>query len=182
MKYEKIFLPIRIGNMELKNRLVVPPMATNYCNPDYSVSERAIAYYGKRAQGGFGLITLEGTVVDPLGRATARMSCIYDDTFIPGLKRLADEVHKWGAKLSVQIHHAGRQTSSATMGGQPVSASKIKCPFIKEVPRELTTEEAYQVIEQFGDAALRARKAGVDCVEIHGAHGYLISQFMSAYS
>jgi len=98
-------------------------------------------------------------------------------------KKLTDEVHKYGAKMSIQLHHAGRQTLSAFIGGQQIVApSAIAHPLYGEVPRELTTEECWRIINDYGDAALRAKKAGFDAVEIHAGHGYLPAQFMSANS
>ncbi len=181
-KFEKLFEPIKIGTMEVKNRFVVPPMGTNFANPDGSVSQQLIDYLVSRAKGGYGLIIVEVTAIDPLGKAIPLQPGIWDDKFIPGWKKLVDEVHKYGAKIAVQLHHAGRQTTREVIGAQPVAPSPIPCPVDREMPRELTTEEVYELIEKFGDAARRARDAGFDAVEVHGAHGYLIAQFMSAYS
>lgn len=183
MRFKKLFEPIRIGSMEVRNRLVVPPMGTNYANSDGTISQRSIDYYTERAKGGFGLITIEVTAVDPTGKAIPNEPGLWCDEQIEGYKKLADNIHAHGAKMSVQLHHAGRQTLAAFIDGkQPIAPSPIPCPFCQEVPHELTTEEVYEMIEKFIDAAERAKEAGADAVEIHGAHGYLISQFMSPYS
>ncbi|SLM18329.1 NADH oxidase [uncultured spirochete] len=183
MDFSMSMSPIKIGTMEVKNRFVVPAMGTNFANPDSSVSQQLIDYHVTRAKGGYGLIIVEVTAIDPLGKAIPFEPGIWDDSFIPGWKKLADEVHKYGCKIAVQLHHAGRQTTSGTLGGnQPVAPSPIPCPVDKEMPRELTTEEVYELIEKFGNGARRARDAGIDAVEVHGAHGYLVAQFMSAYS
>ena len=183
MKYKTLFSPIKIGNMELRNRLVVPAMGTNQCNQDGTISQGFIDYWSARAKGGWGLCTVEVTAVDPLGKASMAVPVLYNDKFIPGFKSLIDEVHKHGTKIGIQLHHGGRETLSVYIGGkQVVAPSPIPCPVCRETPRELSTEEVYQLIEKFGDAALRARKAGADCVELHGAHGYLVAAFMSAYS
>lgn len=182
MDFKVLFSPIRIGNMEISNRFVVPPMGTNLANPDGSVSQEFIDYWEARAKGGWGLLIVEVTAVDPLGKAIPFQPGIWDDSFIPGLKKLTDIVHSFGVKIAVQLHHAGRQTSSQIIGEQPVAPSPIPCIVSKEMPRELSIDEIYDLIEKFGDAALRARKAGFDAVEIHGAHGYLIAQFMSPHS
>lgn len=182
MMFPKLLSPIKIGNMEVKNRFVVPPMGTNYANPDGSVSEQLVDYYAARAKGGFGLIIVEVTAIDPLGKAIPFQPGLWSDEFVPGWKHLVNEVHRYGAKIAVQLHHAGRQTAAAIIGGQPVAPSPIACPVMKEIPHELTTEETHELIGKFRDAAVRARDAGFDAVEIHGAHGYLIAQFMSAYS
>lgn len=182
MKYKKLFSPISIGTMQLKNRFVVPAMGTNQCNPDNSVSDRFVEYWATRARGGWGLLIVEVTAVAPNGLASERVPALYDDKYIPGMKKLTDEVHKSGAKMAVQLHHAGRQTDPRLVGGELVAASAVKCPTIQVMPRELKTEEVYEMIEQFGDAAARARKAGMDCVEVHGAHGYILASFMSPHS
>ncbi|AEG59760.1 NAD(P)/FAD-dependent oxidoreductase [Desulforamulus ruminis] len=182
MNFSSLFLPIKIGTMEVKNRLVVPAMGSGLGNPDGTVSQRLIDYWVARAKGGFGLLITEFVFVDPPGKAVPDQLGIWKDDFIPGFKKLAEEVHKHGAKIALQIHHAGRQTSQQLTGVQPVAPSPLPCPVGKEVPRELTTEEVYQLIEKFGDAALRAKRAGYDAVEIHAGHGYLVTQFMSSYS
>ncbi|HHY39803.1 MAG TPA: FAD-dependent oxidoreductase [Syntrophaceticus sp.] len=183
MDFRLLFSPIRIGTMEVSNRFVVPPMGTNLANPDGTVSEELIAYWEARAKGGWGLLIVEIAAVDPLGKAIPYQLGIWDDKFIPGYKKLVDTVHRYGAKIAVQIHHAGRQTSSAILGGEkPVAPSPVPCFVTQETPRELTTEEVYQLIEKFGDAAARAREAGFDAVEIHGAHGYMVAQFMSQHT
>lgn len=178
-----LFTPIKIGSMELKNRLIVPAMGTLQCSEDGSVTDQLIEYWAARAKGGWSLLLVEVTAVDPLGVSAPFVPVLYDDRYIPGMKKLADEVHKYGAKIGVQLYHAGRQAvCKALLGKQPVAPSPIPCPLINEVPHELTTEEVYELIEKFGDAALRARQAGMDCVELHSGHGYLIAEFMSAYS
>jgi len=182
MKYKALFSPIKIGKMELKNRLVVPAMGTNQCNVDGTISQGFIDYWSARAKGGWGLCLVEVTAVDHLGKASKAVPELYDDKFIPGFKALIDEVHKHGAKIGIQLHHGGRETVSAYTDGQVVAPSPIPCPVCRETPRELITEEVYELIEKFGDAALRARKAGADCVELHAAHGYLVAAFMSPYS
>ena len=182
MNFPALLSPIKIGSMEVKNRFVVPPMGSNYANPDGSVSQQLIDYHVARAKGGFGLIIVEVTAVEPAGKAIPFEPGLWSDEFIPGWKKLVDEVHKYGAKIAVQLHHAGRQTSKDIIGQQPVAPSAVPCPVMKEIPRELTTQEVYDLIGNFRDAAVRARDAGFDAVEIHGAHGYLIAQFMSAYS
>jgi 2,4-dienoyl-CoA reductase-like NADH-dependent reductase (Old Yellow Enzyme family)/thioredoxin reductase len=182
MEFSELLSPIKIGLMEVKNRFVVPAMGTNFANPDSTVSQQFIDYWVARAKGGWGLITTEVTAIDPLGKAIPAEPGIWDDKFIPGWKKLADEVHKYGCKIAIQLHHAGRQTTHDMMGSQPVAPSPIPCPLDKDMPRELTTQEVYDLIEKFGEGARRARDAGIDAVEVHGAHGYLIAQFMSAYS
>ena len=180
--FKILFSPVKIGNMVVPNRFVVPQMGTNLANADGTVSEEAIDYWKARAEGGWGLLIVEVTAIDPLGKAIPYQPGLWDDSFIPGFKKLVDAVHRYGAKIAVQLHHAGRQTSSQIIGKQPVAPSPIPCLVSKEMPRELSTSEVYELVEKFGDAAIRAREAGFDAVEVHGAHGYLIAQFMSPHS
>jgi len=183
MNFEAMFKPIKIGQMEVKNRLVVPPMGTNTAEDDCSVGKRMITYYGSRAKGGFGLITTEVTAVSPEGRAIIRQPGLWSDDHIEGYSKLADAIHAHGGKMSVQLHHAGRQTTPEVNGGmEVVSCSPLPCPVDRVIPRELSTEETYEMIDKFIAAAVRAQKAGADAVEVHGAHGYLLAQYMSSYS
>lgn len=181
-QFPKLFEPGWIGSLELKNRLVMPPMATNYASKDGSVTDRQIDYYEERSKGGAGLVIVEISCVDaPTGKGTMRQICIDDDRFIPGLGKLAKAIKRHGARAAIQLHHAGRQTSARWAGHQPVAPSAIPAPE-GEMPRELTLDEIAELITCFGEAAGRAKKAGFDGVEIHGAHGYLISQFLSPLS
>lgn len=174
----KLFEPTRIGRMNLRNRIVMPPMMTGFSNPDGSISETNRAYYAERAKGGVGLIIVEATAVIPSGRGNPGGLNIYDDSFITGFKSLTDEVHRYGTKIAIQLMHVGRQAPSKFTGGQTVAPSAI--PYEGgEMPRELTLDEIEEIIEHFGEGARRAKDAGFDAVEIHGAHGYLLSEFLS---
>ncbi len=176
-----IFTPISIGNMKLKNRLVVSPMVTVYCDTDGMATERFIAYHETKAKGGWGMIIVEDYAVDPLGRGFWTAG-LWKDEQIQSHTELTERVHNAGAKIIAQIYHAGRQTTPAVILEQPVSASPLPCPVLGVMPRELTVPEIRKIVSEFGDTALRAKKAGFDGVEVHGAHGYLIAQFMSKYS
>jgi len=179
----KLFQPVNVGKMELKNRLVVPPMGSGFSAPDGTVTDRLIEYHEARARGGFGLIIVEVTAIDPLGKGTPIELGIWDDKFMPGLRRLVDRIHAAGAKIAIQLHHAGRETFSFSLGGQQaVAPSPFPDPIIREVPRELTVEEIKSLVEAYAQGARRAKESGFDAVELHGAHGYLIAQFMSAYA
>lgn len=182
MSFKDLFTPVKIGGLEVKNRFVVPPMGTNYSNSDGTVSEDLIAYLKARARGGWGLIILEIAAVEPLGKAIPSQLGIWDDYFIEGLSKLTRELHKYGAAVAIQLHHAGRQTYSEVCGGQPVAPSPLSCPVCHEIPRELSTDEVYELVDKFGMAAHRARMADFDAVEVHGAHGYMVAQFMSSSS
>ena len=183
MDFSTLLSPIKINGLEIKNRFVVPPMGTNYANIDGTVTQQMIDYYVARAKGGFGLIIVEVVAVDPLGKAIICEGGLWNDGQIEGWSKLVNAVHEAGAKIFVQLHHCGRQTAPPYIGGkQPVAPSTVACPLMDTIPHELTVEEIWNIIHEFGDAALRAKKAGFDGVEIHGAHGYLVAQFMSPHA
>jgi 2,4-dienoyl-CoA reductase (NADPH2) len=168
--------------MDLKNRLVMPAMCTNYTYQGH-LTDQAVNYYGLRARGGAGLIIIEASAIDyPIGRSVLNCA-VSDDKYIPTLKKLTDEVHKYGTKIALQIMHSGRQTSAAICGSQPVSCSSVASTqtLYGDVPRALTLDECKKTIKQFGEGALRAKKAGFDAVEVHYAHGYLTSSFLSPF-
>ena len=176
---QNLFQPITIGDMTLKNRIVMAPMGTGYNDPGGYVSQRNIAYYAARARGGVGLITTEGACVDyPQGYGGGGL-IIDDDKFIPGLSRLAKSIRKEGAHVSIQLIHAGRYSPSRVTGMQAVAPSAIASRYTGEMPRELTNREIEGIIEKFAEAAARAKQAGFSAVELVGNSGYLISQFMS---
>lgn len=182
--YAALFQGIKIGNLDLKNRLSVPPMGTGFCDDEGGVSERLIKYHEQRARGGFGLIIVEVTSIDAdKGLGSPRQLLLSNDKFIPGFKKLADTVHKYGAKLAVQLYHPGRSTFNFVLKGkQPVAPSEVSDPVMRLVPHALTIEEIKDLVEKFAQGARRVKEAGCDAVEFHGAHGYLISEFMSAYA
>jgi len=175
----KLFKPFKIGIMKLKNRIVMPPMGTNFSAEGGSVTKRLKNYYVERAKGGVGLIIVEGAYVEPMGRGSVRQLAVDHDNKIPGLRELATAVRASGAKIALQLFHGGRQSLSSVIGTQPVSASEVFCRLTGETPRALTVQEIKDVVEAFAEAARRAKEAGFDAVEIHGAHGYLINQFLS---
>jgi len=173
-----LFEPITINGMTLRNRIVVPPMDTGYGSTTHQVTDQLIAYHRRRAEGGMGLIIVEYTSVDPGGRCTETQIGLYDDRFIPGFKRLTGAVHAHGARIALQIHHGGLRARPQFSGGEIVAPSAIAEGYL---PRELTIPEIEALVEAFGQAARRAKEAGFDAVEIHGAHGYLINEFLSPW-
>ena len=182
-QFSFLFTPIKVGSLALKNRIVMPPMERNWATRDGAVTDRYLAHYGACAEGGPGLIVVEATFVDPVGRGRLNQLGIYKDELVPGLRQLVDSVHRHGVPISIEIHHAGRQTSSAVTGFQPVSASPVPCPQAgNEVPREMIIEEIREVVRRYADGARRAKEAGFDAVEVHGAHGYLPLQFLSPWA
>ena len=178
-----LFTPIHIGPLELKNRIVLAPMATHYADETGAVTDRLKDYYAERARGGTGLIIVESGYIHPLGRGGARRMGLHEDRLIAGLKGLVESVHSEGARICSQIHHAGRQIRvNYTNGQYPVSASSIPAAVEAVVPRTLKIFEIEELVEAFGRAARRSLAAGFDAVLIHAAHGYLIHQFLSPLS
>lgn len=177
-----LFSPIAIKTMALSNRAVMPPMGTNLGNPDGTVSEANIAFLRRRAKGGPGLIITEITACHPLGVVTPHQLGAYDDRFIPGLARLVTVAHEAGCKIAMQIHHAGRESFFLLQQGKAMAPSAIPSIVFKGTPKEMTIAEIEEVITSFAAAARRAREAGFDAVEIHAAHGYLLTQFLSSLS
>lgn len=181
MHYQNVFKEGKIGSLTLKNRIIMPPMGTNLAGSEGEVTDQLVAYYEERAKGGTGLLILEFTCIDyEYGKGFIRQLRLDDDRFIPGINRLANAIHKYGAKVFVQIHHAGRQSNSALINGkQIVAPSNVACAAVGEEPRQLTTAEVKELVNKFVQTAVRCKQAGIDGVEVHGAHGYLINQFLS---
>ncbi|MBN1613332.1 MAG: FAD-dependent oxidoreductase [Deltaproteobacteria bacterium] len=185
MRLKHLFSPIKIKSMELKNRIVMPPMGTFMANADGSASDRLIDYHEARAKGGAALLTVEVTAVHPscaFGMGEIGVAALYDDKFVPGWKRFTEHIHAAGAKTSIQLWHPGRQMPPLGPDKPPWAPSPLPCPMVLAPPHVMTASEIEEMIESFAQAAFRAKEAGFDAVEIHGAHGYLIAQFMSAYS
>jgi len=178
----KVFEPMKINGLELKNRMVVSAMVTNYCTPDGKATEKFIAYHEHKAKGGWGLIITEDYAVTPTAGGFVNLPGLWVDGQIESHRKLTERVHAAGGKIAAQIYHAGRETSSAVTGVQPVAPSAVREPSMPETPRELTIPEIHTLVEQFGDCAKRAKAAGFDAVEVHGAHGYLAGAFASPFS
>ncbi len=203
-RFEKLFEPGRIGKMELKNRIVQSAMGTSLEREDGFVDDRIKDFYEERAKGGVGLIVMGiGAIDHPDGKVLPGQLGLSDDKFIPGLKEMAEAVHCHGAKLAIQLQRGGKiATEDMCHGRQPVSSSAGSIPMgdamqdmgAVEIPRlaarfanmpaklesvELTVEQIHQIVEKFGEAARRVKEAGIDGVEIHAAHGYLLSEFLS---
>ena len=174
-----LFSPIKINQLVIDNRIVLPPMATNFGDGDGHVTDDVIAYYLERARGGAGYLTIEHTAVRIDGRAFPTMLMISTDDHVPGFRKLVNAIHAEDGKVFIQINHAGRQTASQTTGLPIVSASAVRCPLREETPRALTVMEIQELIAAFAKAAGRVKTAGADGVEIHMAHGYLLNQFLS---
>jgi dimethylglycine catabolism A len=181
-----LLTPARIGPVEIKNRIVMPPMTTRTSDTEGYVTDDSIAYYMARVHGGVGLITVEMASPEKCGRHRRHEIGIYDDRFLPGLTRLVGAIHEGGAKASIQLGHAGGHTRADICGETPIAPSAIPHPvyettFETIVPQEMTKARIGETIAAHVAAASRAKKAGFDCVEIHAAHGYLISQFHAPF-
>ena len=182
-KKEKLFTPIRIGDVVLKNRLVVPAMGTNLAKHNGEASEELIQYYTERARGGFGLIIQECSAIARNGKSLLNECAMWDDYVIPSYQKLTESVHDAGGKIFCQLRHTGRETNKGyTEGLEVVAPSPVPCPACQEMPRELTTEEVYGIIEEYGEAARRVKESGYDGVEVHASHGYLPAQFLSPHA
>lgn len=179
MKLKRLFYPITINGMELKNRIVMTAIHTNY-TPEGYATDRFKQFYWKRAEGGVSLIIVGGCKFDDHGAQKGMMSLRSDD-LIPGWKEFTDGVHQRGAKVAVQLYQAGRYVKSSDLsnGNKPLAPSAVYSTFSRETPQEMTIAEIKEVIDNWASGALRAKKAGFDAVEILGSAGYLISQFLS---
>src|SRR3954464_8327564 len=181
-----LLTPARIGSVEIPNRIVMPPMTTRTADAEGYVTDDSIAYYLARARGGVGLITIEMASPEKAGRHRRREMGIYDDRFLPGLTRLVDELHRAGSKVSIQLGHGGGHTRIDICGETPIAPSAIPHPVYETtletiVPEAMTRERIERTTEAYVAAARRAMWAGFDCVEVHAAHGYLISQFHAPF-
>lgn len=181
--YPNLEQPITFRGMTVKNRIFLPPMKTNYIKKDHSMSEDIIQYYEDMAKGGIGLVTTEAAEIDGDHLYDATILGIYDDSQIPGFKKLADALHKYGTKLSVQLIQGGPfANSQINEGRMPLSCTPIAHVWNPlETPVEMTKEDIASYIQKYVDAAQRAQKAGCDAIELHAAHGHaLLGSFLSA--
>jgi 2,4-dienoyl-CoA reductase-like NADH-dependent reductase (Old Yellow Enzyme family)/thioredoxin reductase len=193
--YPHLFSPIRIGGIEVPNRICHVPTDISSANADGSVNQRVMRYHEEIAKGGCGLIIVGASSPDKVtGRPTVTCVCVDEDPLIPGLAELAEGMHRHGAKCAVQIQAPGRQAAWPRKGLLSASDQVIDIPgsaghevvYAEELGkgksiRAMTVEEIYELVEKFAEGAWRVQQAGFDCVELHGAHGYLIAQFLSPY-
>ncbi len=177
-----LFSPYRIKNCELKNRIVMPGLASFLIEDDGSITDVTIEHYRLRAAGGPAMVIMEACAVSPEGIVSPHQARIYDDRFIEGLSKIAGVIKSEGAIPAVQIHHSGRQTSAKIIKQKPFAPSPLPCPTIRGDVTPLTVNGIQELVQKFGDAAHRAVEAGFELIEIHGAHGYLINQFLSRFS
>jgi 2,4-dienoyl-CoA reductase-like NADH-dependent reductase (Old Yellow Enzyme family)/thioredoxin reductase len=180
--FEKMFESAFMGTLEVKNRVVMAPMATRLASENGAVTQRLIDYYVERAKGGVGTIITEAVCFDyPLGAFSPNNLRIHHNSHIAGHNELVEFVHAYGTKILCLLWHPGRN-NRLIEGRQPVAPSAIPCKWFNVIPKELTVGEIENLVRDHIEAAVRAKTAGYDGVEVQGAHGYLIGQFMSASS
>ncbi len=182
---DALFETMKIKGMELRNRFVRSATYDGRADRNGNVTEQQIRLFENLAHGGVGLIVSGIAYVHPSGQISPIQNSIADDACIPGFKKMIDAVHKQGAKIAVQLFHAGRERARVyrSKNKEAVAPSFIENdPYFKEHYRPMTEDEIREVIRAFGDAAKRAREAGFDAIQVHGAHAYLLSQFLSPYA
>ncbi len=177
-----LFTPFQIKNLTLKNRIVLPPLASFLIEKGGGITDRAVEHYRRRAAGGPAMVIMEACAVSPEGVVSENQARIDSDRLLKGLSRIAEAIRAEGAVPAIQIHHAGRQTSAKVIKRLPMAPSPLPCPAIRGDVAPLTVEQIQELVNKFADAAVRSREAGFELLEIHGAHGYLINQFLSRYS
>ena len=176
MKFEKLFSPIRVGSLTLRNRIIFPPISTNLASVSGEVTDKLIYHYARRAKGGAALITLENACIDyPATMEGATQPRFDDKTFVPGLSHLTEEIHKYGALAFVELTHQGLFASHLPA----IAPSDVPLRPDGKHPHVLNKEEIEKVADKFAQAALIAKKAGFDGVEIEAAHGLLVNEFLS---
>jgi len=173
--------PLSFAGLHLRNRIVMPPMWSGQSTPEGCVTDAIVEYHRRRAAAGCGLIIVEHAFVHPLGRHTRTQIGVCSDSHVPGLRRLASAVRDEGAVVALQLAHAGSRGSAGVLGRPPLAPSAVRHPNEPngDMPEELAPDQIAELVRAFGDAAARAREAGFDAVEIHAAHGFLLSEFLS---
>ena len=174
-----LFTPLTVRGHVLPNRIVLPPMANNMATEGGEVTERHLEHYARRARAGVGMVVVEHSYIRPDGRVNARQMGIHEDSLVPGLRRLADAVRAHGTVVGVQITHAGGKAPADLIGRRPTGVSDAQVHGTEESPKAATRADLADIRDAYARAARRAQQAGFDFAEIHGAHGYLLSQFLS---
>lgn len=181
-----LFTPILIGGVEVPNRIVLPAMTTRLADAEGNVTDELIAYYRARAAAGVGLVTVEMSAPERAGRHRARELSLLEDGVIPGLRRLTGALHDAGARVSIQLGHAGSRAPRRVSGETPIAPTALPTTVFEveqqtETPLEMTAARIEQTTRAFVSVARRAQESGFDMVELHAAHGYLISQFLTPF-
>lgn len=182
--FPRLFAPGRLGRLTLRNRIWMAPMEKNLATAAGAPTRRYVDYVEARAAGGAALILLESMYVDPAGKNHTYQLGLHDDALVPAYRALIETCHSHGALVGAELQFAGRETSSRVTGTQPVAPSPVACTVLAggETPRALADGEIRALVRRFAEAAARAVAAGFDVLELHGAHGYLLGQFLSPYA
>jgi 2,4-dienoyl-CoA reductase-like NADH-dependent reductase (Old Yellow Enzyme family)/thioredoxin reductase len=181
--FPRLFSAGRVGPLALANRIVFAATSSELADKDGFVGDDAVEFYAERARGGAGLIVVEATYVEQEGKRLHHNAMLHDDRYIPGMRKLVEAVHAAGARIALQLNHGGRESTPGVSGSVPLAPSPLPSRFTgvgdETIPKELTIAEIRRIVTRFADAAERASAAGYDAVELHGAHGYLIGNFLS---
>jgi 2,4-dienoyl-CoA reductase-like NADH-dependent reductase (Old Yellow Enzyme family)/pyruvate/2-oxoglutarate dehydrogenase complex dihydrolipoamide dehydrogenase (E3) component len=179
---KRLFSPFHLKGLDLTNRIVMPGLASFLIEDDGTITEKTIEHYRRRAAGGPAMVIMEACAVSPEGIVSPHQARIYEDRFIEGISRIARVMKSEGAVPALQLHHGGRQTTAKIIKQKPVAPSNLPCPTIQGEVQALSVERIQELIVKFGEGAQRAVEAGFELIEIHGAHGYLVNQFLSRFS
>ena len=182
MQLKKVFEPGKIGGLEIKNRLIVSAMSTHLGNADGTPTEAVTLYHEAKARGGWGLVFTEDLGVTEDAGCDPHVGSLWNDGQIAPWAEFVKRIHAAGGLMGAQIYHAGRQRTLKAYDTQPIAPSAVREPAMGYIPRAMSVEEIHDMVKAFGECARRAKECGFDCIEIHGAHGYLINQFMSTFS
>ena len=177
-----LFTRVAIGRAVVPNRFVRSATQDFLAEEDGSISNRQLELFSRLAEGEVGLIITGHAFVSSVGRASPRQIGVHEERLVDGLARLAEAVHRYPSRLFLQLAHAGRQTKEKICGCTPLAPSAVFEPVYKVTPREMTEQDIEQTIAEFARAGTRARKAGYDGVQVHAAHGYLLSSFLSPHT
>jgi 2,4-dienoyl-CoA reductase-like NADH-dependent reductase (Old Yellow Enzyme family) len=176
------FDPISIGNCQIPNRIGLGPLNAGLLGPDGKCDYGGVEFYEQYFKEDIGVVFIGGIAVSHEGRSNRNSLHLDDEAKCNGIKLLVEKAHEYQTKIVVQLMHAGRQTNPDEIGAQIVAPSAIPCPVVKKQPKDLTEEEIKRIVIEFGESAKLVEKCNVDLLELHGAHGYLISEFLSPYS
>lgn len=172
--------PVKVGHLQLSNRLVMPPMATAKADDEGIVSQALLDYYDEKTKGGYiSLVIIEHSYVRKDGKGQPRQLFSGSDEVLDGLMKLAEVVHENGSKVMMQLNHVGSAGKEENTGSQLIAPSAVLHPKGTQMPKELSREEIKEIIKAYRDAAIRTKKAGFDGAELHSSHGYLLNQFYS---
>ncbi len=172
--------PLKVRSMTLANRLIMPPMATTKAGADGKVSQALLDYYAEKSRGGYvSLVIIEHSYISLEGKAGENQLSVADDAMVPGLRKLAEVIHRNGSRAAMQVNHAGSTALKEVTGTTPLAPSAAANPRRGDMPREMSRQEIAHIVHAFKDACRRVKEAGFDAVELHSAHGYLLNQFLS---